>query len=207
MIRDANVQLASSRSGRDLVKQTLRAAVLFGIAACLSAPSFGQTQSFAGIFGTDADSPASSFTLTGTAPVVIRTYSYAGGTNTSGTVIPAGGFDPTISLYDAAGNFIVGNRDGGCGNVAADPVTSFCWDSYLNLTLPSGTYTVVITQSENVPNGPTLASSFTYAGHPNFTTPASADSAGFWDLFPSKRTGAYAFDVSSPALFIPAPPP
>ena len=126
--------------------------------------------------------------------------------------VPAGGFDPTISLYDGSGNFIVGNRDGGCGNVAADPVTSFCWDSYLNVTLPAGSYFVVITQSENLPNGPTLASSFVYAGQPSFTTPAGESSNGFWDLFPSKRTSAYAADVSSTALATPVispvlPPP
>ena len=139
--------------------------------------------------------------------MTVRTYSYAGGTNKAGTLIPAGGFDPTISLYDDGGNFIVGNRDGGCGNVAADAVTSFCWDSFLNVTLPAGVYTVVVTQSENLPNGPTLASSFVYAGQPNFTTPPGAGSSGFWDLFPSKRTSAYALDVISSALVTPALPP
>jgi uncharacterized protein (TIGR03437 family) len=189
------------------VNKTLRAAILLGLSACLSAPAFGQSQSFAGNFSTDADNPGFSFTLNGTAPVVIRTYSYAGGTTAAGVPVPSGGFDPTISLYDNSGNFIVGNRDGGCSNVAADPVTSFCWDSYLNVTLPSGSYTVVITQSENLPNGPTLANSFVYAGQANFTTPAGASSSGFWDLFPSKRTSAYALDVSSTALAIPVVPP
>ena len=189
------------------MNNSLRAAFLLGLSACLSAPAFGQSQSFAGNFSTDADNPGFSFSLTGTAPVVIRTYSYAGGTTTAGARVAPGGFDPTISLYDGSGNFIVSNRDGGCGHVAADPVTSFCWDSYLNVTLPAGAYTVVITQSENLPNGPTLASSFVYAGQPGFTTPPGAGSAGFWDLFPSKRTSAYTFDVSSTALFIPSPPP
>ena len=207
MIGDAKKQLASSRSGPNLVNKTLRAAFLLGLSACLSAPAFGQSQSFSGNFSTDADIPSFSFSLNGTAPVVIRTYSYAGGTTAAGVVVPGGGFDPTLSLYDSSGNFIVGNRDGGCGNVAADPVTSFCWDSYLNVTLPAGAYTVVITQSENLPNGPTLASSFVYAGQPNFTTPAGAGSSGFWDLFPSKRTSAYSFDVSSTALSVPVSPP
>ena len=189
------------------MNKTLRAAFLLGLSACLSAPVFGQSQSFAGTFNADADAPGFSFTLNGTAPVIIRTYSYAGGTTAAGVVVPGGGFDPTLSLYDSSGNFIVGNRDGGCGNVAADPVTSFCWDSYLNVTLPAGAYTVVITQSENLPNGPTLASSFVYAAQPNFSMPAGASSSGFWDLFPSKRTSAYSFDVSSTALVPVTPPP
>lgn len=189
------------------MNKTLCAAVLLGWSACLSAPAFGQSQSFTGSFSADADNPAFGFTLSAAAPVTVRTYSYAGGTNKAGTLIPAGGFDPTISLYDDGGNFIVGNRDGGCGNVAADAVTSFCWDSFLNVTLPAGVYTVVVTQSENLPNGPTLASSFVYAGQPNFTTPPGAGSSGFWDLFPSKRTSAYALDVISSALVTPALPP
>ncbi len=113
-------------------------------------------------------------------------------------MIPAGGFDPTISIYDAQGNYLLGNRDGGCGNVAADTTTGFCWDSYLSTTLPAGTYQVVITQSENLPNGPTLTSGFVYTGQSTFTTPptpAGVSSKGFWDLYPSKRTSSYAVDI------------
>jgi uncharacterized protein (TIGR03437 family) len=207
MTRDAENDPARPRSGLNLVKAILRTAILFWVSTCVLAPAFGQSQSFTGTFGTDAGNPGFSFILSGSAPVIIRTYSYAGGKNSAGQVIPEGGFDPTISLYDGGGNFIVGNRDGGCGNVAADAVTSFCWDSYLNVTLPAGAYTVVLTQSENLPNGPTLTNSFVYAGQPNFTTPPGSNSSGFWDLFPSKRTSAYALDVTSAALVTPAAPP
>jgi uncharacterized protein (TIGR03437 family) len=152
--------------------------------------------SYTGTFASDDDQRVFPFTLSQSGQVTIRTWSYAGGVNAAGAAIPPGGFDPTISLYDANGNLIVYNRNGGCGSVAADPTTSFCWDSFLNPTLPAGSYSVVLTQSENLPNGPGFAQSFAYAGQANFTTPPGVDSPGFWDLFPSKRTSAYALDIS-----------
>ena len=151
--------------------------------------------SYTGTLATDDAQQSFSVTLPAPGPLVIRTYSYAGGTNQAGAVIPAGGFDPTVSLFDSAGNLLVDNRDGGCGNVSADPVSKFCWDAYLAVNLPVGTYTVVVTQSENLPNGPTLSSGFVYTGQPTFTAPAATTTTGFWDLFPSQRTNAFALDI------------
>ena len=111
------------------MKGICRLAALVLSAGCAVSPAFATSQSYTGAFAGDADVASFTFTISGAAPVTLRTYSYAGGTNSAGTPIAGGGFDPTISLYDAAGNFLVGNRDGGCGNVAADSVTSFCWDS------------------------------------------------------------------------------
>src|SRR5438309_8531640 len=62
--------------------------------------------------------------------VTLRTYSYAGGTNAAGTVIPRGGFDPILALFDASGNEINQNDDGG-GNVPADAVTGANFDTFL----------------------------------------------------------------------------
>ena len=192
------------------MKTPLRIVNLVALLLCAGfAMSGAQSQSYTGSFTTDADSPSFNFTISQSAPVTIRTFSYAGGTNAAGTAIPGGGFDPTISLFDSSGNLITVNRDGGCGNVAADSTTSFCWDSYLNVTLPAGTYTVVLTQSENLPNGPTLTNSFVYAGQATFTTPptpAGNAAPAFWDLFPSKRSNAWAFDITSNTLVIPAAP-
>ena len=39
------------------------------------------------------------FTLTSQNFVTFQTWSFGGGTNAAGTVIPAGGFDPLISLF------------------------------------------------------------------------------------------------------------
>lgn len=182
----------------DLVKTRLRLAPLAVLAACAVSPvcawAAGGT-SYTGNFATDDAQQTFAVTLAQTGPLTIRTYSYAGGTNQAGVAVPAGGFDPTVSVFDGQGNLLVTNRDGGCGQVAADPVSGFCWDSYLALTLPAGSYSVVLTQSENLPGGPTLASSFVYTGQTTFTTPPGESSPGFWDLFPSKRTSAYAIDI------------
>ncbi len=155
------------------------------------APAFSYTGSFA----SDNDKRVFYFDLAAAGTVTLRTYSYAGGMNAAGATIPGGGFDPTLSVFDAGGNLVAYNRDGGCGTVAVDAVTSFCWDSYLALPLPTGHYRAVLTQSDNLPNGPTLADSFVYDAQTTFTAAPGSAAPGFWDFFPSKRTAAYAVDI------------
>lgn len=151
--------------------------------------------SYTGAFSQDSDQRAFFFSLSAAGTVTLRTFSYAGGMNAAGATIPQGGFDPTISVFDSTGNLIAYNRDGGCANVATDSVTGFCWDSWLQIQLPAGNYTAILTESENLPNGPTLADSFVYAGQGNFTAAPGSGAPGFWDFFPNKRTSAYALDI------------
>jgi uncharacterized protein (TIGR03437 family) len=186
------------------LKPILRKGALLTAALCFVLPAaFGnQAASYTGTLATDDDQRVFYFTLAAPGPISIRTFSYAGGTNQAGTVVPAGGFDPTLAVFDANNNLVSLNRDGGCGAVAADPVTSFCWDSALSLTLPTGTYSVVLTQSENLPNGPTLSDSFVYHGQTTFTTPPGVGSQGFWDAFPSQRTASYAVDIVGAASVV-----
>jgi uncharacterized protein (TIGR03437 family) len=140
--------------------------------------------SFSGAFSADDNERAFYFTLAAPGTVTLQTVSYA-----------AGGFDPTLSVFDATGKLVAVNQDGGCSNVAADPVNGFCWDSFLQLSLPAGNYTAVLTESENLPNGPTLADSFVYNGQGNFTsfTPLGAN---FLDFTLRQRTPAYALTVT-----------
>jgi hypothetical protein len=42
---------------------------------------------------------------------------YCGGTNSTGTLIPPGGFDTFFTLFAADGSQINTNDDGGCGSV------------------------------------------------------------------------------------------
>src|SRR3954464_13851032 len=58
--------------------------------------------SFTGTFAKDDDLQIFLFTAPST-DVLLRTWGYAGGTNINGQVIPPGGFDPILSLYDATG--------------------------------------------------------------------------------------------------------
>jgi uncharacterized protein (TIGR03437 family) len=180
--------------------------LFFGMAAVRLCAAPGA--SYSGNFVADDDEREFFFTLSAPGSATLRTFSYAGGVNSAGTTIPAGGFDPTISVFDSGGRLIAYNRDGGCANVAADAVTSFCWDSFLQLSLPAGNYTAVLTESENLPNGPTLADSFAYNpslcvaalvcptnAQGNFTTAPGNAPPGFRDFSLRQRTSSYAMDI------------
>src|SRR6202051_258697 len=83
----------------------------------------GADFSFIGAFAQDDERRQFTFTLSQPGNVLIRTWSYAGGANSTGARIEAGGFDPSLSLFDSTGLLLAANRDGGCSKVAADPVT------------------------------------------------------------------------------------
>jgi len=159
-------------------------------------PVFSADFSYVGTIKQDDEQRQFNFTLAQPATVIIRTYSYAGGLNAAGTAVPRGGFDPTLSVFDSSGNLFAVNRDGACSNVATDLVTAFCFDSYIQQQFPAGTWQVVLTQSENLPNGEALSDSFAYAGAGNFTAdPDGGSNVGFWDFFPNQRTGSFAVDI------------
>ena len=199
-------KISTSRAARHARQALALLALLGTTSVVLNAAGI----SYTGTFAADDDKRIFYFSVSQGGAVTLRTWSYAGGINAAGSTIPQGGFDPTISVFDANGNLIASNRDGGCGNVAADSVTSFCWDSYLALTLPAGNYSAVLTEADNLPNGPTLAQSFVYdpsqcAPSSPLICPTNAQGvftaapgnapAGFWDFSPTRRTANYALDI------------
>src|SRR5436309_2168188 len=110
---------------------------LVTVAAMLAATSYGASISYTGNFVQDDDVVILSFDLASPQTVTLRTWSFAGGTNAGGGLVPAGGFAPVLSLFDASGakDLLAVDRDGGagpCGARAADPASGFCWDAYLN---------------------------------------------------------------------------
>ncbi len=170
--------------------------LLYGIVA-LILPAFGADFSFVGVFAHDDERRQFTFTLTRPGTVILRTWSYAGGINSAGAIIAAGGFDPSLSLFDPTGLLVALNRDGGCSEVAADPVTTRCWDALIAAPLPSGAYQLVLTESENTPFGPYLADPFVYDGAGDFTAaPGTNEPQGFWDFTPSQRDSSFAVDIS-----------
>ena len=96
----------------------------------------------------------------------IRSYGYAGGTTSSGTVVSAGGFDTILTLFTASGAFIDDN-DTGTG-VLADPATGFAGDARLIENLAAGNYIVALTEYDNFSIG-NLSDGFAETGNPNFT--------------------------------------
>jgi len=140
----------------------LLAAVVSGSAIAM--PAHATDFSFTGSFTTANDVQQFNFTVGAPSIVTLRTWSYAGGTNAASTLIPQGGFDPILSLFNSSGLLIAENDDGGCGSVATDSVTGNCWDTYLSQNLAAGDYTVAISAFSNFALGPNLANGFEGGG-------------------------------------------
>ena len=130
------------------------------------------------------------FTLASPSTVSIQSYGYGGsagapgGKNLAGTTIPAGGFDPYVSVFFGSGPtsaFMASNDDGACPPGITD--IGLCGDSSLTLILAAGTYTVVLSAFKNM----SLAE--------NYGSGTLGD--GFVDLgvFDSARSNAYAIDI------------
>ncbi len=155
------------------------------VLSALSAPAYSADFSFTGNLPNDDSVLLFQFTIAAPGNVTLVSYSYAGGTNASSQVIPAGGFDPILSVFDASGAFIDDNDDGSSPDVGIDPVSGNDWDTYLELTaLPAGTYTVALSQYNNFAIGPNLSNGFQGSGTSGFV-----DDDGF------TRTSAWAFDI------------
>ena len=89
--------------------------------------------SFAGSLAADDSVQLFSFTLAA-GTVTLQTYSYAGGMNQAGMVVPRGGFDPILALFNDAG-VLINENDDGYNHVSADAVTGQHWDSYVHATM------------------------------------------------------------------------
>lgn len=155
--------------------------------------------SFQSSLSTDDDIQLFNFTVDSTSDVILKTLSYAGGTQADGTSIPDGGFDPILAVFDDTGNFIDSNDDGNPPFVPVDPTTGESRDSYLELTLAPGNYTVAISQYDNFfkgSSGDNISLGFFRQGEGNFTAGLCPGTATqFCDLSGDERTGELAVDV------------
>ena len=163
--------------------RTILALVLLPICVAAGAANF----SFTGNFDRDDDVQLFRFAVDGPGLnlVTLLTLSYAGGVNSAGVVVPAGGFDPVIALFDGAGTLIAENDDGAN---AVDPATGLSLDAFLEIGIPAGGYFVALTQSPNFALGPSLADGFELAGIGDFA-------GGFVDAFGNPRDGGWALDI------------
>jgi len=113
-----------------------------------------------------------SFTLAAPSSAVAVTFSYGGGANGNGTIIPAGGFEPYLSLFDNAGNFLASTLFGETCPAGAGFYQGSCYDVKLDMgALAAGTYQIAISAYMNLSlaenNGPpsTLSDGFTGLGN------------------------------------------
>lgn len=145
---------------------TIRA---FAIAAALLA-STGATAadfSFTGNFAHDSSRAVYSFSIGAPGTVDIDGFGYA-----------EGGFDTAFSLY-GPDRFAVDFNDDEDGVFG---------DSRLTLALGAGSYTLLVTQYDNL--GPAFlgGNTLAFSGQPNFR-------GGFVDFFGSQRTNAFGLDI------------
>ncbi|MGC1106260.1 MAG: DVUA0089 family protein [Candidatus Acidiferrales bacterium] len=98
--------------------------------------------------------------------VDFQTWGFGGGTNAASMLIPAGGFDSSLALFAGQGPsalLVNGTADNesnfgsfaGCGpagTVAFSNGDSICGDINMPLTLTPGTYTLILSDANYVPN-------------------------------------------------------
>lgn len=145
------------------------------------------TFTFNGVFTQDDQRASFAVILNSPQQVTLLTTQYANG-----------GFAPVLSIFEA-GPFgpgdpsLLATNSGGapCGVRALNPATGLCLDALLGFdpvlgtdplgTLAAGTYLVVLTEQDNVPNGPDLASGFSRDGQGNFTAVPGVNNGPFVD--------------------------
>jgi hypothetical protein len=179
------------------VLKPVRFALLLLVSASLaSAGAF----SYTGTFTQDDDVSYMSFLMTAYGSVTIQSWGFGGGTNAAGVVIPSGGFASVLTLISPDDSVYSDSGSGGCGGCNVDPVFGGTSDAYINLLLDPGLYRVAITELDNGPAGAAWSDGLTRAGQGNFTEAfgyVGGPSAPFVLMDDgSKRTGAWAVDIS-----------
>jgi hypothetical protein len=156
-------------------------------AALLATSAQAADFSFTGSFLADNGKAGYTFTLGSASTVTLASLGYAGGTNLAGATIARGGFDPVLTIYNAATGFAIADADDGPGS-PADSVTGASGDPIYSALLAAGSYTVYLTQYNNF--GPaSLPGLFGFDGQPNFR-------GGFVDFYGDQRNGNWALDIS-----------
>jgi hypothetical protein len=158
---------AATSVGRDAEKSRcdaiLRGFALASLTCCLS----GASLSFTGSLATPEDVFTQTISLGSTQNVGIQTWGFGGGTNSANAVIPTGGFDPFVGLFQGTGGtavFLDGTADN-LSNYTSEPsacppaglvtigsVPNQCGDVRLQFTLAPGFYTVIVSDADYVPN-------------------------------------------------------
>jgi hypothetical protein len=185
---------------------TVRLIAIVTFLIAFSVAGVAASFSFTGNFVNDNDVQLFTFTLLSPGTVTFQTWSYGGGTNAAGQVIPSGGFEPTLNIFDAlTGTAVVSSIDPGgtpCAPRNIDPNLlpfTVCQDAYGQVSLTAGNYILSLTQSPNGPATGNLSDGFFYTDvfpDPNFTDPTN-HTGRFIDSNTFQRNGDWAVDILS----------
>lgn len=190
--------MSSIKSWRSLGSLSLLPVIAFTITHASGSP----IQQLSGQFVADDDLVQLTLSIQNTSVVTARTLSFAGGVDSLGAAIPAGGFAPILSLFGPGADLplIAIDRNGGtgaCGTRGIDAQTGFCWDGLIQTVLSPGTYRLVLSQDDNAPFGPTLFDGFLRAGTGNFTGPEFRGSPGSFILVNGdQRSANWMLEIS-----------
>ena len=184
----------------------IRALAFAAMAAMFAGEASALSFAFTGTFAGDDDVDLFSFTLDAPSTITAITYSYAGGTQTNGNVVPAGGFDPMLTLFDATGLKLADNDDG--ISAPFDPDTGDAFDAELSAVLAAGAYILALTQYDNISLGD-LADGFAETGNAFFTALYGCTNGQFCDDSGdapfNNRTSAWALDLLNVTTAVPEP--
>ena len=188
------------------------------LALLAAGSAFADTVSFTGTLNSPEDTFETNATLSTAGILTIQTWGFGGGTNAAGTVVPSGGFDPFVGVFDSSGNLIQGTSDVlsnytsfiGCplaGLVTIGSIPGNCGDITMSLPLAAGTYTVLLSDAEYIPNA--IFDSPSYGnlseGFTDFTGGAFQTCADLNDC--NNDTANWALDVTTPSNMTPTPEP
>lgn len=153
-----------------LAKVSTRTLALVFVLCAFSMTSRAAIVTLTGSFTADDDVQLFSVHLAAPATVEFQTFGYAGGTTPDGTVVPGGGFDPILTLFDSTGAFLIDNDE--YIGAPIDPLTGYGLDARIVISLGAGTYTLALTQYDNFAFFD-LIDGFVQTGNPNFTADPS----------------------------------
>jgi hypothetical protein len=187
-------------------------------ALLLAASAFADTASYTGALNSPEDTWETDVTLSGAGTLTVQTWGFGGGTNAAGTVIPSGGFDPFVGVFDSSGDLVEGTSDvlsnftsfTGCppaGLVTIGSVAGNCGDITMSLPVAAGTYTVLLSDADYIPNA--IFDSPSYGnlseGFTDLTGGAFQTCADLNDC--NNDTANWALDVTTPMRVTATPEP
>ncbi|MBV9305279.1 MAG: DVUA0089 family protein [Acidobacteriaceae bacterium] len=144
-----------------------------------------------GALGNQGQVLEASFSLTSATNLTIYTTSYGGGANANGTTATAGGFMPSLVLYNSAGNYVASQLPSSpMGKM--DPATGLNGDSYLTMmNLAAGNYIMAL--SDIFVQQPATATNLSdgFINYGGGTT--------FSDVQGNLRNGNYSLNITGPS--------